>query len=84
MTEVGHESFCSRPALIDEVDELQGRRVPDNASLSAELSRQGLKFNAVNPAPFRAQLAPYFKSWQSEFGPTVWGLLENALGRRVA
>lgn len=41
MAEVCGQQFCSRPAHIDGVDKLQGRRVSDDPSLWADLQREG-------------------------------------------
>jgi TRAP-type transport system periplasmic protein len=55
-----------------------------NASLVDRLTRQGITFNQVNVAPFRAPLRPYFEYWSKAFGPAVWSMLENSLGRKLA
>jgi TRAP-type transport system periplasmic protein len=55
-----------------------------NVSLVDKLGRQGNTINAVDQAPFRARLRPYYESWAKTFGPTQWGLLESALGRKLA
>jgi TRAP-type transport system periplasmic protein len=53
------------------------------ASTSAKLRSQGMAVNSVEQAPFRARLRPYYDAWAANFGPTVWGLLQNAIGRKI-
>jgi TRAP-type C4-dicarboxylate transport system substrate-binding protein len=52
-------------------------------STNAQLARQGIVFNKVDQAPFRAMLRPYFEEWAATFGPTAWGLLQSSLGRKL-
>jgi TRAP-type transport system periplasmic protein len=54
-----------------------------NQSMAAKLTSQGLLINAVDQAPFRALLKPYYSSWAGAFGPAQWGLLETALGKKL-
>jgi TRAP-type transport system periplasmic protein len=54
-----------------------------NASVVDKMPRAGLVVNRVDPEPFRARLRPYFEFWANEFGSTEWGLLQNALGRKL-
>ena len=54
-----------------------------NVSLVDKLTRQGTGIIRVDQAPFRARLGSYYQDWASTFGPTQWGLLENALGRKL-
>jgi tripartite ATP-independent transporter DctP family solute receptor len=51
-----------------------------NQSLKDQLAAQGLVFNDVDPAPFRAKLASsgFYKTWKEKFGTEEWGLLEQA------
>lgn len=53
-----------------------------NAALRDKLARQGLIFNEVNPAGFRAKLVAsgYYGRWKNEFGAQAWGLLEKHAG----
>ena len=51
------------------------------ASLADKLQRQGLAFNTTDLTGIRARLGPYYATWRSEFGPTAWGLLEDAAGK---
>jgi tripartite ATP-independent transporter DctP family solute receptor len=53
-----------------------------NASLQTALEGKGLKFNAVDPAPFRAELkkAGFYTDWQHTFGDEEWALLEKVTG----
>jgi len=53
-----------------------------NQALKGQLAAQGLVFNDVDPAPFRAKLAGsgFYKTWKEKFGPEEWGLLEQATG----
>jgi TRAP-type transport system periplasmic protein len=53
------------------------------ASVGDKLKRQGLILNAVDQAPFRAQLHSYYEGIASAFGSTEWALLQSALGRRL-
>ena len=46
--------------------------------------RLGLVTNNPNTEPFRQRLGPYYARWAAEFGPTEWGLFEDALGRKLA
>jgi tripartite ATP-independent transporter DctP family solute receptor len=54
------------------------------SSCRDKLARQGLVFNDVDRAPFRALLRPYYETWSKEFGPKVWGLLQSGLGHTLA
>jgi TRAP-type transport system periplasmic protein len=54
-----------------------------NASVAEKLVRQGVLFNRVDQAPFRNRLGTYYGSWAVTFGPTVWGLLERSVGRKL-
>jgi TRAP-type transport system periplasmic protein len=63
--------------------ERRGNKIYD-ASLTDKLTRQGLLFNKVDQAPFRARLGSYYQNWANTFGPTAWGLLESSLGHKLA
>jgi TRAP-type C4-dicarboxylate transport system substrate-binding protein len=52
-----------------------------NAALLDKLKREGMIANATDPNAFRARLAPYYARWKSEYGNTVWGLLEEDVGK---
>jgi len=53
-----------------------------NASLEDKMSRvYGMKINAVDTAPFRAKLKPFYAKERAEFGDEVWGLLERSAGK---
>jgi TRAP-type transport system periplasmic protein len=54
-----------------------------NASLAEKLASQGVLFNQVDQAPFRARLRSYYERWAATFGPTAWGLLQSSLGRKM-
>lgn len=53
-----------------------------NESLQKSLAQRGMQFNAVDPAPFRAQLrkAGFYAEWKSRYGDEAWALLEKAAG----
>lgn len=53
-----------------------------NADLQGRLTKAGMAFNAVDPAPFREKLrqAGFYKDWRGRFGTEAWGLLEGAVG----
>lgn len=51
-----------------------------NASLRDGLSRQGLAFNDVDPAAFRARLSGVYEHWRRKLGAKCWSLLEAATG----
>ena len=50
----------------------------------AQLARQGIVFNRVDQAPFRARLSSYYQTWSNEFGSTAWSLLQSSLRRKLA
>lgn len=80
--------------LPDDIKQIVSRNVNDmavvqrddmaklNASLRTELERKGLKFNALDTAPFRAKLAQsgFYKEWKGRFGDEAWALLEKYSG----
>lgn len=51
-------------------------------TLQEQLTAKGMKFNAVDPAPFRDKLksAGFYKEWQGKFGNTAWAMLEGSVG----
>ena len=51
-------------------------------TLQDSLSAKGLKFNAVDPAPFRDKLkaAGFYKEWRGKFGEAAWAILEGEVG----
>ncbi len=52
-----------------------------NASLAEKMSRvYRMQVNAVDTAPFRAKLKPFYASERADFGETAWGLLERSVG----
>ena len=53
-----------------------------NAGLQDKLAGSGLKFNTVDAALFRNQLASagFYKDWHAKYGDEAWGLLEAAVG----
>lgn len=50
--------------------------------LQAQLSQRGMKFNAVDPAPFREKLksAGFYTEWKGKFGDAAWATLEASVG----
>jgi TRAP-type transport system periplasmic protein len=54
-----------------------------NAAVAEKLARRGLAVNKVDPTTFRLRLRPYYASWANTFGPTAWGLLQNAVSGRL-
>jgi tripartite ATP-independent transporter DctP family solute receptor len=55
-----------------------------NAGLAGDLARRGLVFNGVDPAPFRRQLAGFYRTWKTELGAKCWALLEAESGSLTA
>ena len=53
-----------------------------NAGLQGKLAGGGLKFNAVETAAFRKQLADagFYRDWHAKYGDEAWGVLEGAVG----
>ena len=50
--------------------------------LAAERSgEQGMAFNMVDPASFRARLGAYYAHWKEEIGAKTWSLLEQHVGK---
>jgi len=56
-----------------------------NAELATTLvTKRGLVMNQADVASFRAALSTaFYRQWKTEFGPTAWGLLEDAVGKLV-
>jgi len=52
------------------------------ANLQGELSAKGMKFNAVDVAPFRDKLqsAGFYKEWRGKYGEAAWAILEGSVG----
>jgi tripartite ATP-independent transporter DctP family solute receptor len=51
-----------------------------NADLRNRYERQGIAFNAVDPAPFRGRLGGVYAAWKERLGRRCWSLLEEAVG----
>jgi len=56
-----------------------------NTDVQAKLEAAGLKFNAVDIAPFRDKLkqAGYYAEWRQKMGDEAWSALEKYTGRLV-
>ena len=56
-----------------------------NGTLRESLSAKGLKFNDVNPAPFREKLraAGFYLEWKQKFGDAAWEKLEASVGKLI-
>jgi len=52
-----------------------------NNSLRAKLTQQGMAFNDVDPASFKAMLGGYYARWKAEIGAKTWSLLEAHVGK---
>ena len=54
-----------------------------NNSLQSGLEAKGLKFNTVDPQPFREALktAGFYTEWKKTFGEEEWALLEKVSGK---
>ena len=52
-----------------------------NDSLLTKLRREGMVVNTFDSANLRPRLAPYFKRYKDELGPTLWSLLEDNVGK---
>jgi len=55
------------------------------ASVQGQLEKQGLVFNKVDPAAFRAVLkqAGFYAQWRDKYGPEAWTVLEKYSGSLV-
>ena len=53
-----------------------------NATLQADLAKQGLTFNQPRPEDFRDALrkAGFYAEWKGKYGAEAWSLLEKASG----
>ena len=53
-----------------------------NDTVQADLTAKGMKFNAVDPTPFRDKLksAGFYSEWKGKYGDTAWTMLEAAAG----
>src|SRR5262245_18844112 len=51
-----------------------------NARLRTTLAERGMLFNPVDPAPFRARMAPVYAAWRDKLGRRCWTLLEGHVG----
>ena len=51
-------------------------------TLQNELTAKGMKFNTVDPAPFREKLksAGFYGEWKGKYGDAAWATLEGAVG----
>jgi tripartite ATP-independent transporter DctP family solute receptor len=51
-------------------------------TLQADLTAKGMKFNTVDPAPFREKLksAGFYNEWKGKYGNDAWATLEGAVG----
>src|SRR5215469_3483717 len=74
---VVNESFDAA-AVKERADLLQMDR-----SLQAELTAQGMVFNALDPVQFRAALvkAGFYGQWQKTYGAEAWSALEKYTGK---
>jgi tripartite ATP-independent transporter DctP family solute receptor len=52
-------------------------------NLQEQLTSKGMKFNAVDPAPFREKLkaAGFYDEWKKKFGDAAWATLEESVGK---
>ena len=53
----------------------------NNGVAAGKLRGSGIQINEANVASMRAPLRQYYITWKGEFGPTVWGLLEQGVGK---
>ncbi|QCI66798.1 TRAP transporter substrate-binding protein [Phreatobacter stygius] len=51
-------------------------------TVQADLTAKGMKFNTVDPAPFREKLkaAGFYTEWKGKFGDAAWATLEASVG----
>lgn len=51
-------------------------------TVQADLTAKGMKFNTVDPAPFREKLkaAGFYAEWKGKFGDAAWATLEASVG----
>ncbi len=71
-TTMNENAELQRVALADE-----------NGRLQKQLATQGLTFNDIDPAEFRAKLrsSGYYAQWRQTFGDELWALLEQTTGK---
>lgn len=53
-----------------------------NDTVQADMTAKGMKFNTVDPTPFRDKLksAGFYSEWKGKYGDTAWTMLEAAAG----
>lgn len=53
-----------------------------NQAMQSKLAGQGMAFNSVEPAPFRAMLqaSGFYAEWKQKFGAELWSALEDYTG----
>ncbi len=51
-----------------------------NKELRTKLTQQGMVFNDVDVASFRAKLGPFYARWKDAIGSKAWSLLEGHVG----
>jgi TRAP-type transport system periplasmic protein len=51
-------------------------------TLQSDLTAKGMKFNTVDPAPFRDKLksAGFYSEWKAKYGEAAWATLEASVG----
>lgn len=56
-----------------------------NAKLRAKLEKDGMTFNEVDTAPFRAKLSQsgFYADWKAKYGEAAWAVLEESVGKLV-
>jgi len=52
-----------------------------NGELRPRLTQQGMIFNDVDVATFRAKLGPFYANWKKSIGERAWSLLEGHVGK---
>ena len=52
-----------------------------NRELRPQLTKQGMIFNEVDVASFRAKLGPFYADWKKSIGDRAWSLLEGHVGK---
>jgi TRAP-type transport system periplasmic protein len=52
-----------------------------NGELRPQLTKQGMIFNEVDVASFRAKLGPFYADWKKSIGDRAWSLLEGHVGK---
>ena len=52
-----------------------------NGELRPRLTQQGMIFNDVDVATFRAKLGPFYANWKKSIGDRAWSLLEAHVGK---